>query len=570
IAGVIAATPGAGSGLTGGNLTHSGNGTLVLSGANTFAGAVNVTNDGATLVVRNAAALGAGAAVNAIAGSTLRFDIAAAPLTLAKTLTVGVAAGKVLSLDQGGSDLALTGGLAGAGDLTQTTSGKLSLGGTSTYAGKLRLAAGSTLELTSAGALNGAAAADSLTFTGSGTLRYAALPGVTSDASVVLAPLAAGSTLTLDTGAFAVGFAQTIRSTQVDDGQGNLVADDTATFVKTGSGALTLGLLDAPAGKFAGTFRLDQGTLVLADQMGSALPFKSLVIGGDATIRFDAGIDISDKLAPLAAGKTLTLDLTNTGVTFASGLAGAGAIVKVGDFNLNLGGVSTLTAGSTVAVTAGTLTLSGDGTLGGATLTVAGGEFVNASSAGSIANAIQFGATARFSGGGADFTGPVTLLANSAVTFDGNTTFSGAIGGAKSLTIKGGSYSQVILSGTNTYSGGTTIQGTTVTAGSLGAFGSGAILVTTGTTGGYYPAPTSGTLDLAGLTLANPITLAGGTIQDFGGSNGSTGSVLTSLLTAQSGLISAAIAGTDFVKSGAGELILSGINVYTGATTVNG
>ncbi|NBR10540.1 MAG: hypothetical protein EBT98_12995, partial [Opitutaceae bacterium] len=48
------------------------------------------------------------------------------------------------------------------------------------------------------------------------------------------------------------------------------------------------------------------------------------------------------------------------------------------------------------------------------------------------------------------------------------------------------------------------------------------------------------------------------------------GSVLTSRLTAQSGLISAVIAGTDFVKSGAGELILSGTNVYTGATTVNG
>jgi autotransporter-associated beta strand protein len=116
VAGVIAATTGAGSGLTGGNLTQSGSGTLVLAGANTFAGSVNLAADGATLVVQNTAALGAGTALNALAGTTLRLDVAGAPVTLNQTVTVTAAANKALSLDQGGSDLAIVGGLGKLND----------------------------------------------------------------------------------------------------------------------------------------------------------------------------------------------------------------------------------------------------------------------------------------------------------------------------------------------------------------------------------------------------------------------------------------------------------------------
>ena len=126
--------------------------------------------------------------------------------------------------------------------------------------------------------------------------------------------------------------------------------------------------------KFAGTFQLDQGTLVLADGMASFTPFKSLVIGGDSTISFVGayGLDVSRSLAALPAGKTLTIDTPDSGITFASGLSGAGSLLKTGDRDLTLQGASTLTAASTVMVTGGAINLTGNGTLGAATLVVSG------------------------------------------------------------------------------------------------------------------------------------------------------------------------------------------------------
>ena len=261
-------------------------------------------------------------------------------------------------------------------------------------------------------------------------------------------------------------------------------------------------------------------------------------------------------LAPITAGKTLTIDLPNTGVTFAAGLKGAGSIIKTGNYELTVAGASTLTSASSVTVNAGSLKLSSAGTLGAATLVVDGGSFVN-STLEDLANPIQFGATAGFSGGGKQNTGAVTLLANSTVTFDGTTTLAGVISGAKTLTIAGNPGAQVTLSGTNTYTGGTTLNGTTVTAGSLDAFGAGAIAVNL-----------NATLDLGDFTLANAITLTGGRIQAT--SAGTAGTLTTAQLTAQSGTIAAVITGTDFVKTGAGLLILDAENTYTGSTTVTG
>ena len=131
--------------------------------------------------------------------------------------------------------------------------------------------------------------------------------------------------------------------------------------------------------------------LFRSDLYAQAVPFGSLVVGGSSTIRFDGtGVDISAVLAPLAAGKTLTLDLPNSDVSFATGLSGAGSIVKVGAFKLNLAGASSLTAASTVLVSAGKLQLNGAGTLGAATLSIDGGEFINNSSASDLANPIRF------------------------------------------------------------------------------------------------------------------------------------------------------------------------------------
>jgi autotransporter-associated beta strand protein len=90
---------------------------------------------------------------------------------------------------------------------------------------------------------------------------------------------------------------------------------------------------------------------------------------------------------------------------------------------------------------------------------------------------------------------------DAAVTFSGSgeLTISGVVSGSESLTYSGDG--TLTLSGANTYTGGTTINYGTATAGSLTAFGTGSITVNAG-----------GTLNKGGFALANSITNNGGTV----------------------------------------------------------
>lgn len=200
------------------------------------------------------------------------------------------------------------------------------------------------------------------------------------------------------------------------------------------------------------------------------------MVGGDATIRFDgSSLDVSDHLAALGAGKTLTLDLPNTDVSFHTGLAGAGSLVKTGARALKFWSASTLTNASTITVAGGELALVDGGDLGAATVVLDGGSLTANSGVNTFANPLKFGANAAIGSSNSTFTGPVTLLTDSTVTFDGGVILNGVISGAKTLTIAGGSYSQVTLGGVNTYTGGTAITGTTVTLGNSAALSTGPV-----------------------------------------------------------------------------------------------
>jgi outer membrane autotransporter protein len=135
-----------------------------------------------------------------------------------------------------------------------------------------------------------------------------------------------------------------------------------------------------------------------------------------------------------------------------------------------------------------------------------------------------------------------TFLADGGTT----STLSGAIGGVGSLSKIGAG--TLILGGVNTYSGGTSLNGGTVAVNSDGNLGTGALTFDEGT--------------LEALAAGGGITSSKGVTLDAGG-----GTFLAD--TGTTSTLSGAISGVgSFTKDGAGTLILSGVNTYSGATNV--
>ena len=115
---------------------------------------------------------------------------------------------------------------------------------------------------------------------------------------------------------------------------------------------------------------------------------------------------------------------------------------------------------------------------------------------------------------------------------------------------KGGAGSWV-LGSANTYTGGTTVTFGTLQLGNTAALGTGAVTIT------------GGVLNLNGLSPANNFFVAGGRLTG--------GTLLAANVTAQAGTIDINLTGAGgLVKNGAESLTLSGSNIFTGATFLNG
>lgn len=146
-----------------GSLTKTGAGTLLLSGANTFKGAVNV-NDG-TLRFGNAAALGASAATSnqsmspvTVNGGSLDIagfganlgNVTLAGGSIVDSVGTGSLAAYGFTLKSGSvgaslADMVIAGNLNNAINVEKTTSGTVTLSGANTYTGNTTVRAGTLL-----------------------------------------------------------------------------------------------------------------------------------------------------------------------------------------------------------------------------------------------------------------------------------------------------------------------------------------------------------------------------------------------------------------------------------------
>ena len=603
LAGVVSNSTGSGS------LVQSGAGTTTLSGANTYSGGTTLnagtlkadnnsalgsgglTINGGTLssdsnnTVNNAITLNASAGLNNITtGGTLTQNGGSYTLTMdgatqsgavklsnnntARTLTINVDAGSSSAI----SGVIQNGG-TGAGSLTKTGAGTLTLSGANTYSGTTSVNAG-TLQL---GASNVLSTASNLTL-GGGTLNL-------NQNSNKVNNLTVSSSSTLDFGSGSTGNSFVFNGLTLASPNiltiNNYNGPDSSNF--NGSG------------DFIGTLSNNLATSKLNQIYFSGFGTGSLENNGNLT---DAGnnLGLAYRICPTAIDwgpYTWTSNgnqYWDTGGNWQGGNRPNGTNNVYVDFGkgtqtaVAFNGYNTINAlrfdsnapGYTITNSGGTnhhLVLDNNGLL----------SFVQQQSANSQTLSphwLQLNSSTVF-----DITGAGDLTVG-ALIIDGNN-------GAASIT-KTGSGGKLILTGANTYSGGTSIQNGTIQIQNTSGLGSGAVTVASGAT-----------LELSntGGTVANAFTVNGsgvssnGAIDNVAGNNTLSRAVALgsdSRINSDAGTLtlSGGVTGTNanlslggtgninvssaiatgaggVTKDGSGTVTFSGANTYTGTTTVN-
>ncbi|MFT0878073.1 autotransporter-associated beta strand repeat-containing protein [Rhodopseudomonas sp. G2_2311] len=489
--------------------------------------------------------------------------------------------------------------ITGAGSVTKTGSGVLTLSGINSYTGGTTISAG-TLQLGN-GSNTGSIAGDvinnaSLVFKRSGTYVFGGAISGTGGVSK------AGTGTVILTGTNTYSGGTTISSGILQIGSGGSTGSITGDVINNGSlmfnraGRYTF---DGAISGVGGVRKFGDGITILTGT-NTYTGLTSISLG---VLQIGDGGTAGSITGQVSNNSELWFNRSDA-YTFGGVISGWGSVSQLGPGTTVLTGASTYTGGTTISN--GTLQIGDGGTTG------------------SIANNVTNNGTLAFNRSNA-------------------LTFSGLISGTGSVAQLGSG--NLSMAGANTYTGGTTISRGTVTVGNNSALGVGDVKMTQGATLAFgiqdytlannfvisgtsifnirtgttqtitgavsdgdtagiiqkngdgkliLSGPTSysggtiinaGTLQLANsnmLSATTSATVAAGTTLDLGGFNQTIGSLAgagsvalgAALLTAGADNSSTNFSGTmsgtgGLTKQGTGNLILSGTNDYTGPTTVN-
>jgi fibronectin-binding autotransporter adhesin len=530
----------------------TGTGTLTLSAASTYTGGTILKTG--TVTLNNGATLGSGAIT--FQGGTIRSNYSTSG-RLALTSPV-IAAGQTgtiigsnrVSLDSptgggtlnllsssGGNSNGQAGGIAFVGSFSGFT-GTLNIQSTGTSLNGVELwtngggfsngsLANATINLTNNGRLG--------TFTASTGTPFT-IGALSGDSTSVLAgsDLVGGGLSTYTVGG--LNTSSTFAGLITAGGQGGNVA-----LVKAGTGTLTL----SGSSNYTGGTTINAGTLQITNAANLGDPTSVATLAG-GTLQSLASFATS-RIFSITGSSNIQID---SGIAYeidgAINGATVGQLNKTGAGTLVLGGGAGTFTGETV-IRAGTLVISNGTALANSILNYnnQGGTLVISSTAGM-----------SLSLGGLRGSQNLALVNNTAAPLSalilGNTAssvtaiYNGVLSGTASVD-KTGAYTQA-FTGSNTYSGGTTIDGGTLqitNAASLGAV-SGTAIINAGTLEALKTITTGRNFQLGGATATIQVD------------NGATYTISGSVRDNPSFVVGA------LNKTGAGTLVLAGNNSFTG------
>lgn len=578
---------------TGGITVYFGSQLTLKGTGNTYSGTTTLV--GSTLKGGNAGAFSAASTVNLDGGSTLDLGgydqviggLADGNMFGSRVINSGTTPA-MLTVGANGSSTSYGGQIEGNLGLTKTGIGTLTLsaGAYSTYSGAT-IVDGGTLR---AGQIS--SFSPNSAFTVTGTLDIGGY-------SQHIGSLAGTGTVTNDGAAtvfLAVGEdnSSTVFSGTLQDGTAPL------WFAKNGTGTLTL----TGTNTYSGGTDLNDGTLVISN--AQALGTGAIIAASlPTTLDTSAAFTLANNIF---VGTDFTIGGSNN-LTLTGDVSGFGRLIKAGSANLTLSGASTW---SQIDLRQGSLTFGRDTTLYAGQLTIQNGTTLDSSTAVSIGHnvilngAVAIGGTNDLTLNGLmDGTGSITKLGASRLTLNGLNSFSGGVtlaagdltvgnGGAlgsgrltvgglstlsssanitlsnsvslnAGLTIDGSndlsldgvidglSYltyagsGTLTLNGANTFTGGVTLTSGQLAVGNNSALGAGVLNVI-----GNAEITTTG----SAVTLANSIIIAPGATLGLAGAGGTFN-------------LSGGLFGAGSLTINGGTLRLTGLNSYSGITTVN-